>query len=349
MMKRIIAAHLVCLMATSAFGQAMVGSGNVLGNTTASRAPAADSSITLLLDRALGSTRGALIERGASGWAIVGPGTTGKPWVSGGAGADPSYATLGIVGGGTNCAAASGTCLDNITGFASTGLINRTGAGTYAFVTLPLSFANGGCTGTTQQTCFDAAAPTATRAGDVIYWNGTHWVTLAGNNSSTNFLSENASGAPVWSSAVAVLCSTAVTGMTITGTLTETTLGTCAVPANAMGANGALRITAQWSKTGTAGTIDFKLKFGGTTYLDSGVAGSTVISGRQQTELHNRNATNSQVGTATGQPNWQGFTGASTTSAIDTTSSQNVTFTCQLGNTGDTCELSSYLVELIRP
>lgn len=39
-----------------------------------------------------------------------------------------------VATGGTNCAAASGTCLDNITGFASTGVLQRTGAGTYAFL-----------------------------------------------------------------------------------------------------------------------------------------------------------------------------------------------------------------------
>lgn len=40
---------------------------------------------------------------------------------------------LSVLRGGTNCAAASGTCLDNITSFASTGYIKRTGAGAYSF------------------------------------------------------------------------------------------------------------------------------------------------------------------------------------------------------------------------
>ncbi|MCK1445432.1 hypothetical protein IVB43_23895 [Bradyrhizobium sp. 48] len=52
---------------------------------------------------------------------------TGLPIIAGTTG------TLSVARGGTNCGAASGTCLDNITGFASTGLINRTGAGTYSF------------------------------------------------------------------------------------------------------------------------------------------------------------------------------------------------------------------------
>jgi hypothetical protein len=43
---------------------------------------------------------------------------------------------VAVAFGGTNCLAASGTCLDNITGFSSTGLLIRTGAGTYAFDTI---------------------------------------------------------------------------------------------------------------------------------------------------------------------------------------------------------------------
>ena len=61
-------------------------------------------------------------------------GSLGQPMLSGGGGSTAmSFGTLGIVGGGTNCSSASGTCLDNITGFASTGYVNRTGGGTYAF------------------------------------------------------------------------------------------------------------------------------------------------------------------------------------------------------------------------
>lgn len=42
-------------------------------------------------------------------------------------------APVSIALGGTNATSASGTALDNITGFASTGFLTRTGAGTYAF------------------------------------------------------------------------------------------------------------------------------------------------------------------------------------------------------------------------
>jgi hypothetical protein len=46
-----------------------------------------------------------------------------------------------VANGGTNSTAASGTALDNITGFSGTGFIERTGAGAYSF------FAPVTCTG----------------------------------------------------------------------------------------------------------------------------------------------------------------------------------------------------------
>src|SRR5689334_7044714 len=43
------------------------------------------------LDADIGSTRGSILYRGASGWAILTPGTSGYVLTSNGAGADPSY------------------------------------------------------------------------------------------------------------------------------------------------------------------------------------------------------------------------------------------------------------------
>lgn len=47
--------------------------------------------LSAALDAAAGSTRGAVLYRGASGWAILAPGTAGTVLTSGGAGADPSW------------------------------------------------------------------------------------------------------------------------------------------------------------------------------------------------------------------------------------------------------------------
>ncbi len=60
---------------------------------------------------------------------------------------------LAVAHGGTGCASASGVCLDNISGFGSTGFLKRTGAGAYAFVSNPLPIGDGG----TGQTTAEAA------------------------------------------------------------------------------------------------------------------------------------------------------------------------------------------------
>lgn len=53
------------------------------------------STISQLLD-ALGSTRGDILFRGASGWTVLAPGTAGHGLITGGAGADPSWSPQGI-------------------------------------------------------------------------------------------------------------------------------------------------------------------------------------------------------------------------------------------------------------
>lgn len=68
-----------------------------------------------------------------------------------------------------------------------------------------------------------------TRAGDIMYWNGSACVTLAGNNSGTGFLSETNLGVPSWVAApgtgtvTSVTCGTGLSGGTFT------TTGTCAL------------------------------------------------------------------------------------------------------------------------
>jgi len=67
------------------------------GDLSADRTLSADEQA--ILD-AIGSTRGSVLYRGASGWAILAPGTNGHVLTSNGAGADPSYQAAGGGGGG---------------------------------------------------------------------------------------------------------------------------------------------------------------------------------------------------------------------------------------------------------
>lgn len=104
------------------------------------------------------------------------------------------------------------------------------GTGVLAALLNPLNAA-GGLVGFTN--AFPHIAPTPTRAGDIIYWNGTTWVTLAGNNSGTQVFSENSSGVPGWiaASGTGTMTSFGVVAGTaaVSGTCTVTTSGTCPV------------------------------------------------------------------------------------------------------------------------
>lgn len=50
------------------------------------------STLSALIDAAIGSTRGSILYRGAAGWAALSPGTAGQVLESQGAGADPQWA-----------------------------------------------------------------------------------------------------------------------------------------------------------------------------------------------------------------------------------------------------------------
>ena len=130
-----------------------------------------------------------------------------------------------------------------------------------------------------------------------------------------------------------------------TGDTNPSTLATIAVPANAMGANGVLRITAQWSFTNNANAKMTAISFAGTAFCSQSIAGGA--SARSQTQIANRGAANSQVGQTPAQANFGGAAGAVTTAAIDTTQAQSISIGVTLANAADTATLESYLVELM--
>lgn len=105
---------------------AVTGSGltmatsRILGRTTASTGAIEELTASGVLD-IIGSTRGSILYRGASGWAALTPGTSGHVLTSNGAGADPSYQAGGGGGGAT-------TSLDNLASVAINAALN-TGAG----------------------------------------------------------------------------------------------------------------------------------------------------------------------------------------------------------------------------
>lgn len=131
----------------------------------------------------------------------------------------------------------------------------------------------------------------------------------------------------------------------LTGTTAETTLATIVIPARTIRKNGSVRITSQFSASGAAGTRTIRNKFGGVTILEHAAA-SANVSGRTQSQIHNRNATNSQVANGIAQTNWASGGSAVVTSAVDTTADVTILITGQLANAGDTMTLESWMVEI---
>lgn len=93
-------------------------------------------------------------------------------------------------------------------------------------------------------------------------------------------------------------------------------------------ANSRIRAVMMWSRTNNANAHRIKCRFGGSAYyFDAGLA--SVASGIIPVDIINRGATNSQIGTPINVNTTQNFgTGTQTTSAIDTSTSQLLTFEC---------------------
>lgn len=104
------------ITSTGTISLSSIGAGHVVANSTGSTAAPADTTLTAIIDQAIGSTQGQILYRGASAWSVLSPGTSGQLLQTGGASANPSWTT--VSGGGTvtvsgtpttgNCAKFSG-------------------------------------------------------------------------------------------------------------------------------------------------------------------------------------------------------------------------------------------------
>ena len=167
---------------------------------------------------------------------------------------NPSASTLGGV---QSAAAVSHQWINSI----STSGVPQLSQPAFTDISGTLGVSTGGTGATSAANAIINLMPTPTRAGDVAYWNGTNWVTLPGNNSSTQYLAENASGVPSWSSS----SSSGVTSVnTLTGALSITAgTGIAVVPSGStiqVSVNGNIIITPKQyngsgSTSSTTGTI----------------------------------------------------------------------------------------------
>jgi hypothetical protein len=183
-----------------------------------------------------------------------------------------------------------------------------------------------------------------------VLHSGTHPVALGGTGAAT-------ARAAAANLAVPYTLAHSAVGVSHTGNTNETALATIAVPANAMGANGMVRVTTIWTVTNDASVKTARVRFGGvsgTEYCSKDLA--SIDTFVNQVSVENRNATNSQLGRPLGAGNsaassagWSGSSTAVVTSAVDTTAAVDIVISGQLGDGTDTIRLESYLVELIRP
>jgi hypothetical protein len=129
----------------------------------------------------------------------------------------------------------------------------------------------------------------------------------------------------------------------------EDTLATITIPANALGANGQVRLTFAYTNTNNGNNKTARVRFsGGAGTVHFSAVTTTQAQNSAVLTLGNRNATNAQVSTylyGNNGPATQAAAG--TTSAVDTTVSTTLLITCQKATAGDSCQLEQYLAELI--
>lgn len=151
-------------------------------------------------------------------------------------------------------------------------------------------------------------------------------------------------------SKIKILAASAV-AVSHTGNTNETVLATINIPAGAMGTNGIIRITYDWTIPSSANNKTLRARLGGIGGTAvTGTAFTTVANAFHRTTIANRNSASSQWSSTDRS---RGTDGVSTyeiaTATIDTSAAQTLVLTGQLASAAETITLESYLAELITP
>jgi hypothetical protein len=104
------------LTANRTFALAPISPGLIMANVVGTSQAPSGTTLSAILDYDIGSTQGQIIYRGASSWTVLNPGVSGQLLQTGGAGANPSWATVTGAGTVTSVNASGGTTGMNFTG-----------------------------------------------------------------------------------------------------------------------------------------------------------------------------------------------------------------------------------------
>ena len=117
------------------------------------------------------------------------------------------------------------------------------------------------------------------------------------------------------------------------------------IPAGLMGADGSVRVTAIFTFVGTAGIKTMRAKFGGTTFVNSGPANTTLSASIFRT-ISNLTASSQVAIPVTAA---EGGAQASTTvvGSVDTSADQAIAITVQLASAADSATLNKLLIEVL--
>jgi len=220
---------------------AAIADHTLLANTSGGSAAPVSTTLTALIDNAIGSTQGQILYRNATSWTVLNPGTAGQFLQTGGAAANPSWASES--GTGTVTSLTEGTGID-----LTPNTITTTGSIALAAIADHTVLANiSGGSAAPSSTTLTALIDNAIGSvqGDILYRNATSWVVLPPGTSG-KFLRTNGAGAdPSWEAeagtgtVTSVATGTGLTGGTITttGTLSFASIGAHKLWANITGSS----------------------------------------------------------------------------------------------------------------
>lgn len=218
---------------TGTVSLASIASNTLMANATAGSAAPGSTTVTAIIDAALGSTRGSILYRGVSAWVPLLPGTSGQVLQTLGSGADIQW-TGGATGTVTSVATAGGIAGGPIT---TTGTISLSTI-LPNYVMSNLTAGSASPSGNSLTATIDAAI--GSTQGNILYRGASAWSVLAPGTSGYYLQTQGAASNPQWAaggSVTSVATGSGLTGGTITttGTIAFASITDARVLANISG------------------------------------------------------------------------------------------------------------------